>query len=270
MDASSGARRGHGSAQGLSPVGSFEHDPAGAARANAPLSAASKVARLEQIIDYRFKSKKLAQHAITHPSAAAGDLAHVRSYERLEFLGDALVGAFMAAYLYEHFPDLPEGRLTRMKTALVSGSTMTRIGRRLGLDQVIIFGSSETGSDYRGMDSALENVFESLSAALALDGGTACARDWVVGQLAPLIGHIQELNPASVKTRLQELTQLRKQTPTYRIIGSSGPAHARSFEAEVLLAGQVVGQGQGRSKKEAETEAASAALHALQGQAESD
>jgi ribonuclease-3 len=228
------------------------------------LDKAARVARLEEICGYTFKDKSVAALAITHPSAARGKYTHLESYERLEFLGDAYVGTFIAQYLFDHYPKRAEGRLTKMKVSLVAGSTMTEVGRRIGLDEVIIFGQSESGSDFRGMDSALEDVFESVSAALVLDGGVEVARRWVLSLLTPLIEHLEDLNPANVKSQLQELTQIRQVTPEYRISRVVGPAHDRTFYSHVLVEGEVLGKGKGHSKKEAEAHAAAQALKHLQ------
>jgi len=222
----------------------------------------SHVLTVEQILDYRFKDRSLALMAITHPSALE-DPTIPGSYERLEFLGDAYLGAIVSELLYLKFPDLDEGGLTRIKIALVSGETLSAKAQELGLAQAIVFGSAERGTGQRGLHSALENVFEALVAALVLDGGLAVARDWVIACLSDEISLEVAIKPENPKSRLQELLQEEQVTPTYELLSSEGPAHARIFTSQVLANGQVLAKGTGHSIKEAEVAAAALALKHL-------
>lgn len=131
---------------------------------------ASKLQRAEEVLGYSFSNKQLILSAITHPSATEGRAVKY-SYERLEFLGDSILGAIVADVAFERFHELDEGGLTRIKVALVSGASLSDVASGLGFADIIVFGSSETGTGKRGLHSALENVYEAVVAALYLDGG---------------------------------------------------------------------------------------------------
>ncbi len=130
----------------------------------------TQIARAEEILEYTFHDKALLLAALTHPSAVEGHSVS-DSYERLEFLGDSILGSIVAYRAFHDYPDLNEGGLTRIKVSLVSGSSLAKVADELGFADIIIFGSSERGTGKRGLHSALENVYESLVAALYLDGG---------------------------------------------------------------------------------------------------
>jgi ribonuclease-3 len=218
-----------------------------------------RVRQLEEIIGYCFTDKDLLIQAMTHPSAVE-DNPIAGSYERLEFLGDSLLGAIVALVTYERFPLIDEGGLTRIKVSLVSGGMLSRQARELGLSDLIIFGSSERGTGGRGLTSALENVFEALVAAIALDGGLSAARTWVEQVLDPYISLELSQEPENPKSILQEILQVKRVTPTYELIDATGPPHERVFTCNVLSEGKIIGVGTGHSKKDAEAAAASAAL----------
>jgi len=218
-----------------------------------------RVRQLEEIIGYCFTDKDLLIRAMTHPSAVE-DNPIAGSYERLEFLGDSLLGAIVALVTYERFPLIDEGGLTRIKVSLVSGGMLSRQARELGLSDLIIFGSSERGTGGRGLTSALENVFEALVAAIALDGGLSAARTWVEQVLDPYISLELSQEPENPKSILQEMLQVKRVTPTYELIDATGPPHERVFTCNVLSEGKIIGVGTGHSKKDAEAAAASAAL----------
>lgn len=217
------------------------------------------VAKAEQLLGYEFADKTPLLAALTHPSAAK-HTATSYNYERLEFLGDSILGAIVAIELFERYPDLEEGGLTRIKVSLVAGTMLSNIASELGLAQVIIFGDSETGTDRRGLHSALENVYEAVVAALFVDGGIEAARAWIAKTLFPYISKDIAAEPENPKSSLQELLQAHGKRPLYEITGTDGPPHARTFYAQVTLDGAVIGAGSGRSKKEAEAAAAAAAL----------
>jgi ribonuclease-3 len=214
---------------------------------------------VEDIVGYTFKDKGLIEAALTHPSAAQ-HTAHSFNYERLEFLGDSILGAVVASDLFVRYPDLDEGGLTRIKVALVSGATLSKVAYEAGIGDAIIFGESESGTDRRGFHSALENVFEAIVAALFLDGGIEVARTWILKALGPYVSKDIAMEPESPKSSLQEYLQARQKSPVYEITGSDGPPHDRTFFARVLVDGEVEGEGKGRSKKEAEAAAAKVAL----------
>lgn len=221
------------------------------------------LAAAEALLGHEFDDRRLLMQALTHPSAAEGHGVS-QSYERMEFLGDSILGAVVANELYQRYPSMDEGELTRLKISLVSGGTLSEVARDLGLEDLIIFGESEQGTGGRGLRSALENVYEALVAALFLDGGPEPAGSFVAATLYPRIDRTRAEAPISYKSQLQEYTQARfRTTPVYVIVDCQGPAHSPTFTCEVTLGDEVVGRGQGHSKKGSETEAARVALGAL-------
>lgn len=222
-----------------------------------------RLQKAQDIIGYTFKNSLLLETALMHPSAIEGNRVQ-QSYERLEFLGDSIMGAIMSYKLYLAYPDADEGRLTRLKAAVVSGASLTRVAKEAGLAPLIIFGGSEIGSDSRGLNSALEDVFEAITGALYLDGGYDAAYGWVMKHLEPILAQGITEVPENPKSILQEYAQrTRKVTPRYELIGSSGPAHLPSFTCAVYLDDMCCGTGEGRSKKLAEAVAAKQALERL-------
>ena len=224
-----------------------------------------KLARAQEILDYRFDSEHLLLSAITHPSATEGKSVKY-SYERLEFLGDSILGAIVAAIAFHRFHDLDEGGLTRIKVALVSGASLSDVADRLGFADVIVFGSSETGTGKRGLHSALENVYEAVVAALYLDGGIGAAQEFVERTLIPrmsldMLSLARE--PENPKSALQEKLQEDGITPTYKLVETQGPPHDRTFVAQVFAGTQGLARGTGRTKKEAESQAAKSTLARL-------
>lgn len=223
---------------------------------------AEKIALAEKILGHSFSDKTLAQHALTHPSAIE-DHEAARYFERFEFLGDSLIGMLIAEEVFRRFPDMPEGGMTRVKVSVVNGTTMAYVAKELGLTDALVLGDSEIGTGKRGLTSALENAFEALTAALYLDAGVDVTREWVMRTLGPLIKPDAAAVPENAKSLLQEVVQAHGIAPVYRITGQEGPPHDRCFTAVVEVAGEVVGQGRGRTKKEAEAVAARAALEHL-------
>lgn len=220
---------------------------------------AGVVARAEQIIGYEFEDKALLARALTHPSAVEERRIEM-SYERLEFLGDALLGGIVALLVYERFPEINEGGMTRLKSLTVSGNSLSSIMEELGFSELIIFGRSEQGTDGRGLHSALENVYESIVAALVLDGGFGIARYWVRRTLGQRIEDARVLHPTNPKSELQEILQNDGHSPEYRLVSEDGPPHDRIFTIEALCDGEPIGRGTGRTKKEAEAAAAQDAI----------
>ena len=176
-----------------------------------------KLARAEEIIGYRFKREQLILSAITHPSATEGKAVKY-SYERLEFLGDSILGAIVASTAFHRFHEIDEGGLTRIKVALVSGASLSSVAEKLGFADVIVFGSSETGTGKRGLHSALENVYEAVVAALYLDGGIEVATEFVTRTLIPRMSLDLAKEPENPKSALQERLQEDGITPTYKLI----------------------------------------------------
>ena len=221
-----------------------------------------KLNRAQEILDYRFEDERLLLSAITHPSATEGKSVKY-SYERLEFLGDSILGAIVAAIAFHRFHDLDEGGLTRIKVALVSGASLSDVADRLGFADIIVFGSSETGTGKRGLHSALENVYEAVVAALFLDGGIAAAQSFVEQTLIPRMSFDMASEPENPKSALQEKLQEDGITPTYKLVETQGPPHDRTFVAQVFAGTQGLARGTGRTKKEAESQAAKSTLARL-------
>lgn len=216
----------------------------------------------QQIVGYAFTQVDYLTAAITHPSATEG-MPVMYSYERLEFLGDSILGAIVAATVFEKFPDLDEGGLTRIKVALVSGSMLSDVAEELGFEDIIIFGSSETGTGRRGLHSALENVYEAVVGALYLDGGMDAAHKFIEDTLFPRMTNDMAQEPDNPKSALQEKLQEDGITPTYKLVETQGPPHDRTFVAQVFAGVQGLAQGVGRTKKEAESQAAKSTLASL-------
>lgn len=224
-----------------------------------------RVEAVEKIIGHHFEDQSLIVSAITHPSAAEGKSVSA-SYERLEFLGDAVLGAIVAREVFTRFPSMDEGKLTDLKIALVSGKMLSSVSESLGISELILFGVSELGTNTRGMRSALEDVFEAIVGALYVDAGYDAARDFVIRNLGEYMVPETIERSMNPKTRLQEITQSGNMhmTPTYRLESEQGPAHARVFTSVALLEGRRVGRGKGSSKKESESAAAADAIRRIE------
>ena len=216
----------------------------------------------QKIIGHHFEDEQLLLSAITHPSANEGRAVKY-SYERLEFLGDSILGAIVASIAFNRFHDLDEGGLTRIKVALVSGASLSDVASGLGFADVIMFGSSEQGTGRRGLHSALENVYEAVVAALYLDGGLDAARGFVERTLIDRMSLDLANEPENPKSALQEKLQEDGITPTYKLVETQGPPHDRTFVAQVFAGELGLAQGTGRTKKEAESQAAKSTLARL-------
>ena len=221
-----------------------------------------KLDRAQEILDWRFENTQYLLSAITHPSATEGRAVKF-SYERLEFLGDSILGALVANEAFHRFPDLDEGGLTRIKVALVSGASLSEVAEKLGFADIIVFGSSETGTGRRGLHSALENVYEAVVAALYLDGGVEVAASFVERTLIPKMSLSLAREPENPKSALQEKLQEGGITPTYKLVETQGPPHDRTFVAQVYAGDKGLARGVGRTKKEAESQAAKTTLARL-------
>ena len=219
---------------------------------------------LEEAIGYRFKNITLLQNALTH-SSYANERWHnsLMSNERLEFLGDSILGMLVAEYLYRNFPDRPEGELTRMRADMVCEKTLASVANRIGLGKHLLLGNGEEQGGGRTRNSILADAVESVIAASFLDGGMEAALQFI-RQFILVEVPVTKLHNADYKTALQELVQQKKnQVLSYTLVGESGPDHDKQFEVEVSLNGAVVGCGSGRSKKRAEQMAAKSAIEKL-------
>ena len=219
---------------------------------------------LENAIGYRFKNIQLLQNALTH-SSYANERWHnsLLSNERLEFLGDSVLGMLVAEYLYRNFPDRPEGELTRMRADMVCEQTLAAAANKIGIGSHLLLGHGEEQGGGRSRNSILADAMESVIAACFLDGGIQAALK-VVQQFILVDVPVTKLHNVDYKTKLQELVQQKKnQVLTYALVGESGPDHDKHFEVEVSLNGKVVGSGSGSSKKRAEQSAAASAMENL-------
>lgn len=222
------------------------------------------IKELEQAIGYRFQNLSLLQNAVTH-SSYANERYHnsLMSNERLEFLGDSILGMVVAEHLYRNYPDRPEGELTRMRADMVCEQSLAKVAERIHLGNHLLLGHGEEQSGGRSRDSMLADAVESVIAATYLDGGM----DAAVGLIYRFVlcdVPVTKMHNADYKTALQELVQQRKnQHLQYTLVGESGPDHDKEFFVEVTLNGKIVGNGSGSSKKRAEQEAAHAAIQTL-------
>ena len=212
-----------------------------------------------------FDDDEMLVRAVTHTSfaeEAAEDLLH---NQRLEFLGDSLVGIAVTHALYRAFPTEPEGALSKLKAGLVSTSSLATAARRHDLGRFLRLGRGEERTSGREKTRLLADVFESVAGAIFLDQGFDCARDWVLRLLAPEFEHAAPGSRSDdFKSELQELLQGRLRTrPKYITLNAEGPAHEQVFTVGVEVDGETVATGEGRSKKEAQQSAAQAALEAL-------
>ncbi len=219
---------------------------------------------LETAIGYHFQNITLLQNALTH-SSYANERWHnsLLSNERLEFLGDSVLGMMVADYLFRSFPNRPEGELTRMRADMVCEKTLAAAANRIGLGEHLLLGHGEEQGGGRSRESILADAMESVIAASFLDGGLEAAGK-IVQKFILVEVPVNRLHNADYKTQLQELVQQKKnQVLSYTLVGESGPDHDKQFEVEVSLNGRVVGRGTGRSKKRSEQDAARAAIAKL-------
>ncbi len=220
---------------------------------------------LQAILDVDFKDESLFQQALVHRSYLnENSLLHLVSNERLEFLGDAVLGFVVASELYARFPDFSEGELTKLRSALVCGETLSRIAASLQLGDYLYLGRGEEESGGRSRSRNLSCTLEAVIGAVFLDQGLDVAKGLILKLLgSEFDGVVEDKFDADYKSRLQQIIQSeRKITPVYRTIEEVGPDHAKVFTVEVLAGDAILGQGCGRSKRAAEMDAA---RHALQG-----
>lgn len=213
---------------------------------------------LQERIGYRFKDEALLKLALTHPS-----VNKKQNNQRLEFIGDAALGAAVAYMLYNLYPDEQEGQLARRHAALVRGETLAQVARELGIGDKLTFGLSEIQAAGHENDSNLEDALEALIGAMFLDGGMQAVQRFIDANWSGMAKQLIAA-PKDAKTALQEWAQGRGlPIPAYQVIEASGPAHAPLFTVEVSVEGQPTKQAQGSSKRAAEQEAASQLLEAL-------
>ena len=224
---------------------------------------------LETALALRFRNRQLLEQALVHRSFINEQgWSPADSYERLEFLGDAVLELAISNELYQRCPGLTEGELTKGRAALVCQEALARVARRLNLGDFVLLGKGEEASGGRGRDTILAAAFEAVAAAVYLDRGYPHARKFILRVMAPELDDFLSRGeaPEDPKSHLQEYVQsLGRPTPRYRVVSSDGPAHGPTFTVEVLVEDEVVGTGLGRSKVSAEREAARDALEGMMG-----
>lgn len=216
---------------------------------------------LEAVLGYAYNERALLQRALSH-SSYANEHGTGMSYERLEFLGDSILGFVAADFLYRSFPEKQEGELTRIRAELVCENNLAAVARSIDLGEYLLLGHGEQHSGGRDRAGILCDVMESLIAAAYLDGGLQAARGIIERLVLPRLS--RTANPRDYKTELQELVQRKRdQLLSYELIDENGPPHCREFVVRVLLNGEPIGNGTGTSKKRAEQAAAAEAIARL-------
>ncbi len=228
---------------------------------------------LEAQLGYRFRDVGLLEHALTHRSRAHEDASGgVIDNESLEFLGDAVLGFVIADMLFQRFPTHSEGYKSKVKASIVSSASLTRLAEKIDLGRFVLLGRGEEKTGGRRKHAILADSFEAVIAAIYLDGGIESAREFIVSRFGPLLADAGDQAAeaeftADWKSALQEWLQAAGQgLPKYRLASVEGPDHRKRFDVEVLVSGQPTGRASGRSKKDAEQQAAKAALERLRPQ----
>ena len=224
------------------------------------------IADLQEILGVTFKKPALLEQALVHSSYVNENPAIVSGHnERLEFLGDAVLDFVVADKLYQDFPDLAEGEMTKLRAELVRRDTLARVARSISLGDFLYMGKGEEASGGRNKALNLAGAMEAVIAAVYLDRGTEITREMVVRLLAEEWERVvSQGTGADYKSKLQEVAQARFQMiPAYRLVDEAGPDHDKRFTVEVKVGAEVLGKGTGKSKKLAETEAARAALERI-------
>ncbi len=222
--------------------------------------------KIEKILQLRFKNPDLLENAFVHRSYLNEDPDFpFPSNERLEFLGDAVLEQIVSNFLYHRFPALSEGELTALRAALVRTESLAEEARRLGLGKKLLLSKGEEAGGGRNNPYLLANTFEAVVGALYLDQGPKATEKFVTRELLYKAEELLQMGIKDPKSRLQEITQARfGVTPTYRILKEWGPAHDHRFRSGAYLKNKLIGEGEGKSKKEAEEKAARAALQRLE------
>lgn len=228
-----------------------------------PITLDEKLTYCEQVLQYRFNDRELLERCLTHSSVAVHRLD---SNERLEFLGDSVLGTVVCEMLFHRFPEEPEGEMTRLKSALVSRRTCAHISHRLDLESCLLLGKGLTSKD-RIPPSILAAAFEAVVAGVYLDGGLESARTFIERVIAPELDDIVERDRMkNFKSALQQLAQkASNQTPVYRLLDEKGPDHSKCFKVCAVIGPQLYPAAWGMNKKQAEQRAASNALAQLEG-----
>jgi len=221
------------------------------------------MSELEEKIEYTFKNKTLLEEALTHSSYANEQQGNVSYNERMEFLGDAVLSFVSAQFLYEKYPEMPEGKLSKLRSSLVCTQSLSSFANEFQLGSFLRMGKGETISGGASRPSVLEDAFEALIAAIYLDGGIEPARKFILKFLSREV----ETHHAGFKDYKSLLQEIIQQNPdeklSYAVINTSGPDHDKRFEVELRLNSNVISKGEGTSKKNAEQMAARQALELM-------
>ena len=219
--------------------------------------------RLEKRIEYSFKNPVYLEEALTHSSYANENPGSLPCNERMEFLGDAVLQIISAEYLFNRFPHMPEGRLTKLRSSLVCTQSLSAFASEIDLGSYLKMGRGETASGGSFRPSVLEDAFEALIAAIYLDGGMEEAKKFVLRFLTKEVEN-HHTNFRDYKSMLQEIIQQNPdETLTYTVVGTSGPDHDKRCDVELRLNSNIIGKGHGTSKKNAEQLAAREALELM-------
>lgn len=227
------------------------------------MSEAPSIKELMKILGYEFKDESLLQTALIHRSYLnESNKNEVKHNERLEFLGDAVLELIVTEALYSHYPDRPEGELTSFRAAVVRTESLADSALKLGYGEYIRMSRGEEATGGRTRPYILANTFEAVLGAIYLDGGFTACKALVERELLPKLERIvSERLDIDPKSKLQELTQeIYKFTPNYEVVAEEGPDHDRTFTSRVMINGKSFGSGKGKSKQEAEQNAARKAL----------
>ncbi|MGE5756792.1 MAG: ribonuclease III [Planctomycetaceae bacterium] len=230
-----------------------------------PRDEATALRHCQEVLNHRFRDPTYLREALTHASGANHRLT---SNERLEFLGDAILGAIVCEALFRRFPEYLEGELTRIKSVVVSRRTCAKISQRLGLDEFLVLGKG-MGTQDETPSSVLADVFESLIGAIYLDSGMEAAKRFILSQIeAEIDAAVEDHGGTNYKSSLQQVAQRRfGETPTYLLLDEKGPDHSKCFKISAQIGPQRYAPAWGRNKKDAEQRAAMNALSQLTGDA---
>ena len=258
MDAPSRLR--HARAPARPPAAALDPVPPGEAPDPQPLDEVrrTELTALAERLGVRFRDLTLLDLALRHGSFAH-ERGEVESYERLEFLGDAVLSLVVADYLYRRHPDYTEGQLAKQRARLVSEPALAELGRRLGLGRYVLLGRGEEKAGGRERPALLADAVEGVLGAIYVDAGYGVAHAVATRWVSELADELERAG-ADFKSQLQERLQRQRLVPRYRVAREEGPDHAKAFTVQVQVDGRVIGRGHGRSKKEAEQAAAAEAL----------
>jgi ribonuclease III len=221
----------------------------------------SKASEIEARLNYTFKDRSLLVLAFIHCSFVNENRDISQHNERLEFLGDSVLGLLISDYLYRHLPETPEGELSSLRSKLVEASSCVTYIQKIDVGQYLLMGRGERMNDGRGRDSILSDLFEAIVGAIYLDGGFESAKKFMFQNFSEIIDEILKTPTKNWKALLQDYCQKKyQQTPSYQLLNETGPDHSKCFLIAVLLDEKELGRGEGSSKKEAQQAAAKNAL----------